>query len=279
MTNIILAVDATSLDISALDFACYIAKLHRSKLTAVLLENLVANEKPVIRRMHGASLLEWDVDRNTPEIKEKLALIDKNVKCLESACSNRGVVPELVFTEGSPASEMIEQSRYADLLILDADTSFRRRFEGTPTDFVKDILKNSQCPVIIAPESFDGIDEIYFTYDGSASSLFAMKQFTYLFPAFGDKDVAVLHIEKENDWPHSVEKGLKNWLHNHYKTVVFNTREGDTDTEMLTTLFLRRNIFIVMGAYGRTSLSRFFKHSHADLLMRTITQPIFIAHH
>jgi nucleotide-binding universal stress UspA family protein len=33
-----------------------------------------------------------------------------------------------------------------------------------------------------------------------------------------------------------------------------------------------------MGAYGRTSVSRFFSHSHADILLKTISQPLFISH-
>ena len=33
-----------------------------------------------------------------------------------------------------------------------------------------------------------------------------------------------------------------------------------------------------MGAYGRNDLSQFFKISHADILIKTVTQPIFIAH-
>jgi len=43
-------------------------------------------------------------------------------------------------------------------------------------------------------------------------------------------------------------------------------------------LFKRKNMFLVMGAYGRNALSQFFKRSHADLLIETVTQPIFIAH-
>ncbi|HEX2630437.1 MAG TPA: universal stress protein, partial [Chitinophagaceae bacterium] len=181
--------------------------------------------------------------------------------------------------EGVPADEVVEESRYADILIIDAATSFRKNFEGTPTDFVKDVLKDSECPVIIAPENFEGVNEIIFTYDGSASSVFAMKQFTYLFPQLDDKKVTVLHVEDGEQWSETERKHLGAWLQNHYSSIGFDTKSGDATYEMLAYLFLRHNIFIVMGAYGRNALSRYFKHSHADILMRTITQPIFIAHH
>ncbi len=43
-------------------------------------------------------------------------------------------------------------------------------------------------------------------------------------------------------------------------------------------LFKRKNIFIVMGAYGRDALSTFFKKSTAESLIKIITQPVFISH-
>jgi len=33
-----------------------------------------------------------------------------------------------------------------------------------------------------------------------------------------------------------------------------------------------------MGAYGRNALSQFLKHSRAELLIKNLTQPIFITH-
>lgn len=279
MTNILLAVDAMNIDMSALDFACYLAKLHRSKLTAMFLENMVANEKPVVKKIQGARVLDWDIDEGSPEVKEKMEVIKTNVTNFESACQNRGVNVVIHYADGVPVDEVVDESRYADLLIIDAATSFRKKFEGTPTDFVKDVLKSSECPVIIAPESFESVNEIIFTYDGSASSVFAMKQFTYLFPQLDDKKVTVLHVDEDKQWTEAEKKHLGVWLQNHYSSIGFDTKSGDATYEMLAYLFLRRNVFIVMGAYGRNALSRYFKHSHADILIRTITQPIFIAHH
>jgi hypothetical protein len=69
---------------------------------------------------------------------------------------------------------LIEESRFADLLIIDAETSFNRGLEANPTRFVKEILQHAECPVVISPVSFEGLDEIIFAYDGSASSVYAI---------------------------------------------------------------------------------------------------------
>ena len=46
MQKILLAIDAVNINMPALDFACYIGRLTNSKITAVFLENLVADENP-----------------------------------------------------------------------------------------------------------------------------------------------------------------------------------------------------------------------------------------
>jgi nucleotide-binding universal stress UspA family protein len=279
MENILLAIDATNVSTPALDFACYLARLTGSGITGIFLENLVANETPVLKKIHSTPYLDWEIDENDPEVKEKRKSIENNVKQVKKSCESRGVRFTSHRHEGAPTSELIVESRYADVVVVDAATSFKQVFEGTPTDFVKDILKDAECPVIIAPERFDGIDQVIFTYDGSPSSVFAMKQFTYLFPQLDDKKVTVFHVDEEAKWTMEEKQKLTGWLQNHYSAIGFETAGGDATYELLAYLFLKKNVFIVMGAYGRSAFSRFFKRSHADILLKTITQPIFIAHH
>ena len=89
MKNIFLALDATNIDMSALDFACYLARLTRSKVTGIFLENLVADEKPVLVKMQGFRYLDWEVDESSPEVQEKRRRIDGNVKLFTEACEKK----------------------------------------------------------------------------------------------------------------------------------------------------------------------------------------------
>ena len=47
MEKILLAMDALNLNMNAIDFACYVAKLTRSRLTGVFLEGLI-EERPLV---------------------------------------------------------------------------------------------------------------------------------------------------------------------------------------------------------------------------------------
>ena len=279
MEKILLALDGISVNQNAVDFACYLGRLSNSKITAAFLENLVANEKPVLEQAHGVSYMNWVVDKKSEEYKSKMETVEKNISLFKESCENRSVRYSIRREEGQPAKEILEDSRYADVLILDAETSFNKIFEGIPTEFVKEILKDSECPVIIAPESFDGIDEIVFTYNGTKSSMFAIKQFTYLFPQFDEKKITVVMVDDEGLCDDNEIQKFKDWLSSHYSSIVFQVLKGNTEAELFGYLLKKKNIFIVMGAYGRSALSQLFKHSRADLLIKTITQAIFISHY
>ena len=278
MKRILLAIGATNPDKNSLDFACFLGRLTKSKVTGVFLENLIADEKPLLKGMQGSAYVDWGIDKNSDEYKAKMELIEKNIALFGEGCINREVNYQLHRTGGEPATLLIEETRFADILVVDAETSFNKHFEGPPTEFVKDVLKKAECPVIIAPERFEAIVEIAFTYTNSASSVFAIKQFTYLFPELKDKRVRLIHVNKEGKWRVEEKDKLMEWLQNYYTDIHFEALEGEPETSLFGTFLNSKNTFIVMGAYGRNSLSQFLKRSRADLLMNAITQPIFIAH-
>lgn len=278
MEKILLAIDAVNPDKNTLDFACYLGRLTKSKVTGVFLENFAAEENPVLKKIHGMAYVDWEVDEESEKHKAKMDLVEKNIYFFKEGCTNREVRYSVHRDRGVPVRELIEESRFADVLVVDAETSFNKRYEGSPTEFVRDILKKAECPVIIAPESIEAIDEIIFTYNGSFSSVFAIKQFTYLFPQFNNKKVSIIQVNETGEWQDPDKYKFNEWLKEHYTNLHFEALKGEIDTGLFDYVFKRRNIFLVMGAYGRTALSQFFKRSHADLLIKTVSQPIFITH-
>lgn len=279
MQKILLAVNAINPDAQSIDFACFIGRLTKSTITGVFLENLVADETPVVKVGRGAPYMDWDIDEHSPEFLKKKSLIEKNIEMFNDCCDRKSVRSSVHRAAGVPSREIIEESRYADLIILDSATSFNKVYEGRPTDFVKDVLKDAECPVLIAPGSFEGIEEIVFTFDGSRSSAFAIRQFTSLFPELDDIKTVVLHVSKDGTWNEADKHKFLEWMSAHYSSIGFQVMAGNTDDRLFDYLFKRKNSFIVMGAYGRSALSRFFHHSEADLLINLMTQPIFISHY
>jgi Universal stress protein family len=280
MQKILFVSDGLKVDIHTVDFACYLSTLTKSRITGVFLENLVANERAVLKNGYDATYLEWEVDENSPEYQEKMKLIEQNITLFKEACAKREVSCDVYRDSGVPAREIIGESRFADLLIVDAETSFNRKYEGNPTEFVKEILKKAECPVVIAPESFQRIDELIFCYDGSRSALFSIKQFEYLLPELlNSKKSILVEVNKENEMSIVEKHKIKEWFVQHYADLRFEILHGDIKDELFLYLLKKKNAFVVMGAYGRGMISQLFKRSTADKVLKTTNLPVFITHH
>src|SRR5678809_601441 len=189
MKRILLVLNAQQPDISSIDFACCIARLRNTKLTGLFIENPYLELIPV--DIDGPSYFE-------PNKKiDNVAVItdtDQSVRLFKDECKLRGINPEICIDQGEPLQEISFESRFADILIIDPGISFYKRDEPLPSHIVKEILARAECPVLLAPGKFKESDEIVFCYDGSASSVFAIKQFAYLFPEFADKKAILLQV-------------------------------------------------------------------------------------
>lgn len=269
MKKILLAVDADQIDKAAVDFACYIAQLTRSKLTAILFERkreeaLVTHE---VYRVHNETII-----ANEPR--------KSHFPVFEETCAGRGIRAQVIRSNThKPAQRMVAESRFADCMIIQADLTFNSTYEGTPSGFAKAVLAGAECPVLIAPPAFNAIDEIIFTYDGSRSALFAIKQFTYLFPQLADKKAILLEVNETGDSQVLEKDKIASLLKMHYSGIGFQVLQGRPGEELFKYLLNKKNSFVVMGAFGRGMFSELFKPSTARLMLGTICCPFFIAHH
>jgi len=279
MEKILLALDAHNINPTTVDFACYLANLTQSRLTGVFLEDLLSDPRPAMQASPATSVAQSSAAIPVPGHTEPAGSTEGNIRLFREFCQCRSVSPFTHRDRGVPVEEIVEESRFADLVIIDAETSFSRKNEALPGRFVKDVLQESECPVIIAPYSFDSIDDIVFAYNGSPSSMYAIKQFSYLFPQLRQKKIIVVTVRSKPEEAIEDQYKLKEWLKQHYNDIEFRVLTGDPTDEIFGFLIERKNSIVVIGAYGRSMLSRFFKPSHARLIVKTVNLPIFIAHH
>lgn len=278
MKKILYVTDVLKLDLATLDFACYLCSLSCSKLIGIFLENLEHEVRSASLLQEAAVQNGLNVQTNDQhELKERCT--SENIQAFKDGCERRGVTGIVHRDKGIPIEDIIVESRYADLILIDASTSFSSQQEAVPTRFVMDVLADAECPVVVLPESFDGLNKLVFTYDGRSSSVFAIKQFTYLFPELKDHPVVVITVmDGKKPLPEERYK-LKEWLHDHYIDIDFMVMDGNVKTSLLDSLLLRTKDFIVMGAYGRNAFSNLFTPSHATPVLKLVAQPVFIAHH
>ena len=282
MEKILLAVEGNQQSAYAIDFACYLAKLTGSRLTGVFLEGDPDGEGQEVMRGEGRELLHLDGPAIAGCTLVKMPCGDPVIQQMDrfrEACLSREVTARVHRDRGVPFEEMILESRFSDLIVIDPETSFQKGERASGGHFIQEVLPAAECPVVVSPYRFERMDEVIFAYDGSASSVYAIKQFTYLFPMFKNKKAVMVNVNREERSAMVEQFKMKEWLSAHYQDVSFVILNGSASDELLGYLLGKKDAIAVLGAYGRGILSRFLKPSHASLLLRTINLPVFIAHH
>jgi hypothetical protein len=277
MQKILLVINAEYPDTQSANFACKIAKSNSAKLSALIVENMHFDYTPSTG-LEAPSYF----SAVSPANANAIVTADKEqiIRLFKEQCQLKGVSHEILTNGREPLQQVIFESRFSDLLIVDPQITLFEGEEQLPSHFVKEILAKAECPVLLAPEKFDEVEEVVFCYDRSASSVFAFKQFTYLMPQFKAVKVRVLEVNrKEKEEFNEADRKIMEWVRANYPNVCYYSLAGNANDELFAYLFMTKNRLIVLGAYGRSMLSNFLRKSNADILMRTVDLPLFIAHH
>lgn len=274
MERILVVLSADGPDEPTLEFAIRMAARARTKLTGLLLQS------PALQQaLHPAQEAVAGFRWQTGESVSVNAPVSGSVEQVKEACRHSGIAVDVIINAGEPLEQVIYESRFADYLIVDPATNFLPAEGAIPSRFVREILCRAECPVLLPPREFAGIDEVVFCYDGSASAVFAIKQFTALLPHLKTPSCLLLEVNQTGkalfDDDH---KRMMIWLKMHYGNVRYQTLKGNAKDELFNHLFMKTKKMVVMGAYGRSLLSSLFKRSHADAIIRMVDLPLFVAH-
>lgn len=272
--KILLAIDATHFSKEQLLFPAFIAKQADAEMTAIFLENMVQVYVPFSKYGHlaGYQLSE----KENEEIRKET--IEKNIENYKQACDEVGLQANYSKARGIPEDETIEASRFADLLLISDDLSFAFSHEEEPTKFAEEVLTHAQCAVMVMPKNMQEINEVFFTSNGSFSSMYAIRQFSYLFPHFRDKKITLLYVTENEDESTKHKRSIKEYLLHHYTNVEFKILMGNPSAAILSHLSKQKDCIVTFGAYGRSKFSQFFNKSKADNILNKLDIPVFITH-
>ncbi len=142
------------------------------------------------------------------------------------------------------------------------------------------MLSEAQCPVVIVPQTYAPVKKIFLLYDGGPSSVYAIKMFSYLFPSLKKISIEVITVNAPDESLHLPDiKLMKEFMKRRFPDASYKVMQGSPEKEILHYLKEQKeNGMVVLGAYDRGMVSRWFKHSMADVLMEDIKFPLFIAH-
>jgi len=278
MKKFIAAFDGLRFSESTLDYAIFLAKHAKEHLVGVFLEDFTRHSYSAIDITKYAG---EDFDRHVQELNEKdREERDESITKFEQACQNMGLNYSMHRDRNIAIQELLHESIYADLIIIDEDQTLTRYEEPAPTRFIRELLNDVQCPVVIVPKTYKPVEKIVLLYDGEPSSVYAVRMFSYLFDAIKHFETQVITVKAREEDMHLPDNRLmKEFIKRHYPKAEYVVLKGNAEDEIIRYLHReKKDPLIALGAYRRSKLSRLFRPSMADYLLQHLKMPLFIAH-
>lgn len=276
MKKILAAFDGLKFSTGTMDYAIYMARHYNAHLVGVFLDDDTytgygykqllehAEEKNILRILD-------DADKR----KREAAVREFTEQCQHAALNF-----SIHHDRKIALAELLHESIYADLLIIDRRENFSHGDDNQPTAFIRDLLIDVQCPVLLVPGKFIPVTKNILLYDGDPSSVHAIRMFDYVMAPFKYLETEVLSVRPGDTSTHLPDNTLmKEFMKRHFPKATFTVLEGNAEENIVMFLSQQKEeTMVALGAYSRGRVSRWFKPSMADVLVQYTKLPLFIAH-
>ena len=204
--------------------------------------------------------------------------VESNVEHFAQLCQKYFIeyrVHKDLFESSIP--QLTKETRFADLMIIGSETFYKNGITYGSNEYLKDALHSTECPVIIVPEKFEFPSHIILAYDGSASSVFSIKQFASLFPELCNRKTILVYA---GDDKHKVPDLMliEELAARHFENLTISKVTTDHKSFFNTWFEQHDNSLLVSGSFGRSGVSEIFKRSFIIDIIKEYKTPVFIAH-
>jgi hypothetical protein len=271
MKKIIIPFEAGSFSHGAFSFATMLQKETPILLAGVFLPKVEYNQIFLFPTAFAAPAYvatSEDFDKET---------VEKNISDFKALCEKNNIenaVHRNLYDAALP--QLARETRFADMMIIGSELFYTVGSDG-PLEYLKDALRNTECPVVIVPEKFALPSQIILAYDGSASSVYAIKQFANLFPALCSLHTILVYAGDEKHTTPDAHL-IGELLSCHFKDMAINKISGDEKKNFYNWLSGQANPLLVSGSFSRSGISELFNKSFIVDIIRQHKTPIFIAH-
>ncbi|WP_221393537.1 universal stress protein [Dyadobacter sp. NIV53] len=276
MKKIIVAIDGLKFSRSAAEYAALVTRETNGHLVGVFLEDFTYHSFSMYSAIPDQGLYDDIISKSEEEDKKARA---QAITDFQEICRLAKIEYSVHREENFARKQLLHESIYADLLVIDKTETMSNNEEEVPSDFMRELLINVECPIMVVPRHFEEFERVVLLYDGEPSSVFAIKMFSSVFQ-YLHKPVEVLSVKSSEENLHLPDNRLmKEFMKRHYPKATYTVLHGEPEFEIVEHLKNKhQDALIVLGAYRRNIVSRWFRSSMADMLMRELKSPLFIAH-
>lgn len=274
MKKILLAFDGSHFSEGALDFATELNKINPVMVTGLFM--------PLV---DYSSLWSYSGGGKTESMfvplveDEDSKAVQENIHRFENFCRAHKIeyrVHKDFFDFAVP--QLSRESRFADLLILSSQRFYEQAGSSAPNNYLKEALQEVECPVLVVPEKFDFPISNILTYDGKQESVYAIKQFAYLFPELSKNRSLLVYVSEKPDDSVPEQVNIEEFAKCHFEQLSVLRLDVNPKKQFGAWLTDKHATLVVCGSFGKSAFTQIFHKSFAADLIKEHRLPVFIAH-
>lgn len=274
MKKVLLALDGSQISIGAFAFARQLHDLRPILLTGVVIPQLSRE----VRWRHASMETNSSFISLSDEEREEENMLKRMIDKFVNQCIDHSIpfkVHKDISDFALPALQ--RETRFADLLLIGGERFYQGLFNQEDSDYVWEILHTSECPVLVVPNKFRFPQINLLTYDASASSAFAIRQFAYLFPELCGQETLLLYESGESAGIIPYKAKMEELVRQHFMDVDFLKVDQSFQSYLESCTDKKKGILLVSGSCGHSFLSGLLRESFVGDLLREHQLPLFIA--
>lgn len=273
MKKILLAFDGSNFSEGAFEFARKLNDIDPLLVTGVFMPQVdYANLWSYASATAGAGYIPLIEEESSDDVQN-------NINHFEELCQKNGVayrVHKNFYSFALP--ELKKESRFADITVLSGELFYKGVIENNQFDYLRDALHAAESPVIIVPEQYQFPENNILAYDGSPESVYAIKQFAYIFPELTNNPTLLVYADNEEDADFPSKQHIIELATQHYKNLSFHKLEVVSKKYFSKWIQERNGCILVSGSFSRSLFSQIFRKSFVADIIRDHKVPVFIAH-
>lgn len=210
---------------------------------------------------------------------EDAAAVQENIRRFEDFCARYDIefsVHKNFLDFAVP--EIKKESRFADLLIISSERFYEQAGNDGLNIYLREVLHDVECPVIVVPESFSLPLTNILTYDGKEESVYAIKQFAYLLPEFTAYETLLVCATSNNQETLPQQDNIEELVQRHYSKLKLVRLDTHASKNFASWLEDKNAAIVICGAFSRSTMAQLFHKSFIADVIRQHRLPVFIAH-
>jgi hypothetical protein len=246
-------------------FAINVAKQSNAELYALFLKD-ERRDNPYPSDMKSTEI---KLTRKREKVENE-ELEEKKIAVFRAFCEDENV--KCHFDKNVSLKQLVDFSSRSDLVVADSHDNLQHYS-------LKDILAEVKCPVCLISVNATEIKKTILLYDGSEDALHAITTYSRLFPKLIKEKSYLVTINTKGKVKMTDRKATMQKLEQEFSNREIVSLSGNLDEKLIEFLDDHtENTIVVMGAYGRSGVSRLFNPSLSNVILEQSRTSLFIAH-